>query len=61
VVTAPKKKEIITTMGKDPMPISTHCLIYSFQNICLFSVAVNMPLSIIKYLPNRVIKFIGLF
>ncbi len=46
VITAPKKKEMIITMGKDPKPISIHCLIYSFQNIFLFSADVNIPFNI---------------
>ncbi len=44
--TAPIKKEMITTMPREPMPISEHWCINSFQYTFMFSGLENMPFSI---------------
>jgi hypothetical protein len=60
VVTAPKKTEIITTIGRAPRPISTHWCMNSFQYMRPLSGLVNMPFNINRYVPKWVKKFMGL-
>ena len=51
VVAAPRKTEMITTIGREPMPISAGVMHKFFQYILKFSGRVNMPLIIRRYRP----------